>query len=361
MASARLRHIARSAQSGLLDTFLVAAVLAVLTIRVYLKAANYPQIGGGGLHVAHVLWGGLGMVIAIVLLLAFLGSATQRLAAIVGGIGFGAFVDELGKFVTADNNYFFKPTAALIYTIFVVLILATREIRRIRKLSPEENLVNAIEISKAMAMGSLTRPQRDRALDLLASADQERPLVAQLKGEFLGAECIDSRPSRFVAVASAGERRYLALVSTKWFRRGIAALFILLALAVVLSTILVLAVAVAVLAGFITAQEATQAVGRIDLGSIVEAGAALIACGTTIAGILALRRSRIRAYRCFEISVLIDLLLAQPFTLLDAGFAGLVEVFIDLALLVTLRFMIAQEQRLVARAAGVPTAASARS
>src|SRR6202048_2383052 len=151
-----------------MDTFLVTAVLTILTIRVYLKAANYPQIGGGGLHVAHVLWGGLGMVIAIVLLLAFLGSETQRLAALVGGIGFGAFVDELGKFVTADNNYFFKPTAALIYTIFVVLILVIREIRRLRKLSPQENLVNAIELSKDLAMGRLSLPERDRALALLA-------------------------------------------------------------------------------------------------------------------------------------------------------------------------------------------------
>src|ERR1700730_4633181 len=128
MPTPRLQHIARSAQPGLIDTFLVTAVLTILTIRVYLKAANYPQIGGGGVHVAHDLWGGLGMVAAIGSLLGFLGSATQGWAALGGGIGFGAFVDELGKFVTADNNYFFKPTAALIYTTFVVLILVTREI-----------------------------------------------------------------------------------------------------------------------------------------------------------------------------------------------------------------------------------------
>jgi hypothetical protein len=55
MVRARLQHVARSAQPGLIDSFLVAAVLTILTIRVYLQAANYPQIGGGGLHVAHVL------------------------------------------------------------------------------------------------------------------------------------------------------------------------------------------------------------------------------------------------------------------------------------------------------------------
>ena len=52
----------RSAESELLDTFLVSAVASVLVIRVFLEATGYPQLGGGGLHVAHVLWGGFGLV-----------------------------------------------------------------------------------------------------------------------------------------------------------------------------------------------------------------------------------------------------------------------------------------------------------
>jgi len=65
VASTRLQSLIRSAEPESLDLFLVAAVLTVLTLRVYLKATNYPQIGGGGLQIAHVLWGGLGMVVAI--------------------------------------------------------------------------------------------------------------------------------------------------------------------------------------------------------------------------------------------------------------------------------------------------------
>ena len=109
----------RSADEGLLDAFLVSAIATLLIIRIYLEATGYPQLGGDGLHIAHVLWGGLGMLVAIVLLLLFLTSTSRLVAAVVGGVGFGAFIDELGKFLTSDNNYFFKPTAALVYVVFV--------------------------------------------------------------------------------------------------------------------------------------------------------------------------------------------------------------------------------------------------
>lgn len=51
----------RTAEQESLDIFLISAVLTVVALRAYLQATNYPKIGGGGLHIAHVLWGGLGM------------------------------------------------------------------------------------------------------------------------------------------------------------------------------------------------------------------------------------------------------------------------------------------------------------
>src|ERR1043166_8768757 len=148
--------VIRNDRPVLVDTFLVTAVLTVLALRVYLAAANYPQLGGNGLHVAHVLWGGLLMAIAMTILLSVLTPESQLVAAAIGGAGFGMFIDELGKFLTSDNNYFFKPTAALIYAVFVLFFMTARELRRYRTLTPRENLVNAVEASKELALGHVS-------------------------------------------------------------------------------------------------------------------------------------------------------------------------------------------------------------
>jgi hypothetical protein len=42
----------------LLDTLLVFAVGMILVIRMQLWPTNYLQLGGRGLHIAHLLWGG---------------------------------------------------------------------------------------------------------------------------------------------------------------------------------------------------------------------------------------------------------------------------------------------------------------
>ena len=347
-ATPRSPHLVRSADAELIDTFLVSAVATVLIIRIFLEATGYPQLGGNGLHIAHVLWGGLGMLVAIVLLLLFLSSSTRLIAALVGGAGFGAFIDELGKFVTSDNDYFFKPTAALVYALFVVLFLATREVRRFRALSPEESLVNAVELAKKVAIGTLTADERDRALELVDRADQTHPLVAPLRETFRSAGLAPVEFARVRWVSSAGSRRYAAIVSSRWFRRVIAAIFILAGVVFLLSTTATAALIAGSLLGFNEARAALdEEAGGSTIASLIQAIATVVAGVLIVKGVFALRRSRIRAYRAFELAILVDLLLAQPLAFLDTGFGAAVDVFIDLALLATLRYMQAQERRLV--------------
>jgi pimeloyl-ACP methyl ester carboxylesterase len=339
------RYFVRAADADLLDTFLVSAVATVIVIRIFLEATGYPQLGGGGLHIAHVLWGGLGMLVAIVLLLLYPTSTPRLVAAVVGGAGLGAFVDELGKFVTSDNDYFFRPTAAILYVLFVVLFLATREIRRVRKLSPTESLVNAVELAEKLAMGAMTADDRDRALQLLAKADPSEPLVAPLRATFLAADPAPIEFARLRWMGSAGGRTYAAIVSSRGFRWTLAAVFILIGVLFLLGVVAIVAVLVGSLFGVTDAQVELE---QTTIASVIQGIASVVAGVLILRGVFALRRSRAKAYRAFELAILVDLLLAQPFAFLDAGFGAAVDVFIDLALLATLRYLQFQEKRLAA-------------
>src|SRR3954464_10810716 len=163
------------------ETFLVSAIATILVIRTQLWLTNYPQLGGGGLHIAHLLYGGIFMVLAIGLLVTFLGRSPRFPAAVIGGVGFGFFIDELGKFITSDNNYFFEPAAALIYLVFVGLFLLTRSLQRRRGLPPPEKLPNAVDLVGEAARRDFDMNEKRRALEYLEDCDPTHPLVAPVR------------------------------------------------------------------------------------------------------------------------------------------------------------------------------------
>ena len=51
-----------------LELMLVSAIATVLVIRTFLAVTGYPQIGGDGVHIAHLLWGGLGLAAALIIM-----------------------------------------------------------------------------------------------------------------------------------------------------------------------------------------------------------------------------------------------------------------------------------------------------
>src|SRR5437762_13065491 len=86
-------------------------------------------------------------------------------------------------------------------------------------------------------MGTLTADDRDHALRLLAAADQGHPLVAPLRASFLVAEPALAPFARLRGMGSAGGRTYEAIVSSRWFRRILAGIFILAGVAFVLTAV----------------------------------------------------------------------------------------------------------------------------
>ena len=330
----------------LLETFLVAAIATILVIRTQLWLTNYPQLGGHGLHIAHLLYGGVFMVLAIGILLAFLGRAPRRPAAILGGVGFGFFIDELGKFITADNNYFFKPAAALIYLIFIGLFLVIRSLRRDRALSPAERLTNAIDLVADAARRPIDEHNKRRALELLRGAEAEGPLIEPMRRMIAELHATPSaEPSRIARWARAVRRRYLAAVDRPWFRPLLACVFGLWA-AVSLLTLIALVLSLGFHWGGAMPGFRRDELAHLTLVNWASLASSAVSAVLVVVGLVRLRDGeRLAAYRMFKDALLVAIFVTRVFAFVESQFGAVLGLAIDLLLLVTVRYMIDQERR----------------
>ncbi len=342
------RGAPRNADFGeLQETFLVAAVATILVIRTQLWLTNYPQLGGRGLHIAHLLYGGIFMVVAIGILLTFVGRSPRRPAAILGGVGFGFFIDELGKFITADNNYFFKPAPALIYLIFIGLFMLARAMRRRGGLTPAERLSNAIELAAEAAQRKLDANQKRRALQLLDEADPASPLVEPVRRLLADLDAIPApAPSRLARLADAVRGGYLDLIERSSFRPVVGWIFAawaLITVGAVFELVLPLGIDVGgALGGF--RSDAFSHLAFVNVASLAggTASATLVAAGLRRLR----RRGRLDAYRMFDRALLVSIFGTRVFAFVESQFGAVFGLGIDLLLLVTIRYMAEQERRL---------------
>ena len=335
----------RNAELGsLLETFLVAAITTVLVIRTQLWLTHYPQLGGGGLHIAHLLWGGVFMVLAIGILLIFLGRGARRPAALIGGVGFGFFIDELGKFITEDNDYFFKPAAGVIYLIFILMFLLIRLLARGRALSTDERAANAVYLAIDATHGRLHERERERAIALLAQADATDPLVVPLRNLLTGMRGLPTPPPRFYE-RWAEHARAAYLRATRWrgFRPLVTTIFVIWALA---GLVLVLGAVFSVAIEVGGARRGYESDALEDLGFLNVATTLCYMASTVcvVRGVAMLRRDRIGAYRWFERALLIAILLTHVFIFVESQFGAVFGLGLDILLLLAVRSMIHAEE-----------------
>jgi hypothetical protein len=137
--------VRRNRAENYLLTFLVAFAVTVIATRVYLELANYPQIGNSVLHIAHALWGGLLLFVAVLLPLCLANRWAIQASALLGGMGTGLFIDEVGKFMTQANDYFFPPALSIIYGFVLLTVFVYLTFRRPRQPEPRQALYHAWE------------------------------------------------------------------------------------------------------------------------------------------------------------------------------------------------------------------------
>jgi hypothetical protein len=310
-----------------LDLFLVCAVGSVLGNRVFLIITGYPQLGNGTLHISHAIWGALMMAVAIVFSIAFLAPNNRTFIAFIGGCGFGWFIDELGKFITRDVNYFFQPTIALIYMTFIAMYLVFRGIER-RALSADEAVLNGLEALKAAAIGELSEQRRRAAVALLDDTHADSQLAQNTRTLLADESGLpDPNPGRFERWGSAARQWYLGLAQRRWFVRVITWWFVVIG-------------SLQLLAALAIALDDSTVKGFVDWATIVSSGVS----GTLIVvGVVRLRHHRLEAYRWFERGMLVQIFVTQVFEFAHEQLAGVFGLVLNILIWVALRSMIRAE------------------
>ena len=191
----------QGAEQYLLITLLSFALSVILT-RLFLQITGYPQLGGGGLHIAHVLWGGLLLFVAALLPLLVANRWAFSFSAFFAGVGVGLFIDEVGKFITQSNNYFYPLAAPLIYAFFLLTVLLYLRIRRPPSRSARAELYRAFDALEEVLEHDLD-PQEHEELEAslrhIVETSQE-PDLARLATDlldFLASDALKLTPRRY--------------------------------------------------------------------------------------------------------------------------------------------------------------------
>ena len=322
-----------------LELFLVAAVSSLLLLRFYLFTTDYPQIGSGSLHIAHMLYGGLLMVGSIAILLSFIGRRSERVAAFVGGVGFGVFIDELGKFITRDNNYFFRPTIGIIYAIFISLYLLFNFLSKTTKLTSVEYQLNALIQLEEAVRQDLDPREKQQIAKLLRKADQASPVTRELQSMLSRIDVVPAPVPRFLRkLLHRSDQAYRHFWQQRNSNRLIAAVFIAEAAAFL---IIVLASIFNNIDDVQTYFASGPSYGEsLIIGQLVSS---LLVAGYAIVGAIQLPRSRANAFEQFRRATLVNLFLTEFFIFSRIQFGAIPSFTINLILLLALRYALHQE------------------
>jgi hypothetical protein len=326
--------------------FTLSGIATVLVTRAYLAQAGYPKLGGGGsnLHIAHMLWGGLLMAAAVLLALCFLGRPARGLAALVGGVGFGLFIDEVGKQITDEPGYFYQPAAGIIYATFALLLVLTSLIRRRTadpaRLTAEQRTANAADLALTGVTSGLTAEQRQAALRLVEGSERE----------------VDRALARLLAAVRVTERapagRWRSLARSWGWRLARTRLAAALAVVCVVTEALMLTVWIPV--DIISGELAGDPQPGASVGILLSAAVSTV---LGVAGLARLRRDQATALRLLRLALLVDILVGQVFKFTVNQFAAVTELAIDLGVLWVLTVRLAHlASRSAARAAALAAA-----
>lgn len=335
-----LNSFARNITAGdLLEDFLISAVTSFLIIRFFLYITDYPILGGDTFHIAHMLWGGLLMLAAIVIFMIFLNRPPYIFAAVLGGIGFGAFIDELGKFITSDNNYFFQPTVAIIYVIFVLLYLFVRIIDNKKSYTQREYLINALEVLKEAVQNDMDRSEKALARHYLAKCDPDDPFVKDLKEILDNTPLVGASSTTLPALVKRRLRKlYLYLVQTPWFVKLTLIVFGLSAVLTLFRSVIFA----------LTANSGNALLfidpGDFSISSIAQLLSSSASAALVVLGGMIIFKNRLGGFMLLKYSVVISIFITQVFAFYQHELSALLGLVWSIFLFTLIQYYITEEK-----------------
>ena len=174
-----LRPYFKSDAPALVVVFGVVCTLTIAVTRAYLALTGYPQVGGEVFHIAHAIWGGLLLIIGLIGAMILTNSWASWAGAILGGVGAGLFVDEVGKFITQDNDYFFPLAATIIYVFLVLLAGGALALQRLSRSTAAAHLHLALDIAEQSVDRTLPAMRRAQMAQHLDKARNLNPSPSQ--------------------------------------------------------------------------------------------------------------------------------------------------------------------------------------
>jgi hypothetical protein len=234
--------------------------------------------------------GGLFLTVGSILPLLWANRWALMTSAVLAGAGVGLFIDEVGKFITAQNNYFFPLAAPIIYLSFLALLYLARRVARPSAYDARGQTYLVLDGLTDVADAHLLPQGREDVLARLKAINSapSRPDLAELARHltaYVSTTTVANhgiwaqRHDTLVATLSTWERRLLPRLPYRL-------LLVLLALIAGASSLVGLQVLVVLLGN---ANEATVILDdrTVDAG-LAEPGVLIAAAGETVVGVMLL-------------------------------------------------------------------------
>ena len=314
-------------------------IVGLLAIRLYLDLNNWPVVGGEVWHIAHILWGGLGMLFGGLANFMFYGKKAKKISATILGLGLGLFIDEAGKFLSRDNDYFFQPAVMVMYVLFIGLFLVYKYMEKYQVKSEASILHSILEDFEEIIGDDLDNKEKARLLEKMEK------LTKSKNSTYLMVQSGLKQIVEKVKVKKAGEGNLVyrslkksknwlmtKLLSKRYFKATLLAFAGVYVVRWMYDTGMVLLTEKELVEVFLGNYQYFLSIDIWFLGAkVIFDGITALFLGLGIQAMMF--RKRKRALVMFEYGILVNIFLSSVFRFYFEQFAGLVDLALDVVIL----------------------------